>query len=116
VTHVWENDLSPMSAARHNVPASEVAIGMHRFNIRRWSRWSERDAVITVTDNGVGKSAVRSEPLPFTLCVMSSNCARANREALRRTNMAFNDDFLAYKDPGFARTNLCSIILNSSWG
>ena len=28
----------------------------------------------------------------------------------------FNDDFLAHKDPGFARANLCSIILNSSWG
>ncbi|MDQ0140495.1 HD domain-containing protein [Cupriavidus necator] len=27
----------------------------------------------------------------------------------------FNDDFLAYKDPGFERVNLCSIILNSSW-
>ena len=28
----------------------------------------------------------------------------------------FNDDFLAYKDPGFVRADLCSIILNSSWG
>ncbi|WP_175693190.1 HD domain-containing protein [Burkholderia ambifaria] len=30
----------------------------------------------------------------------------------------FNDDFLAHKDPGFVRVNLCSIILNlnSSWG
>ena len=28
----------------------------------------------------------------------------------------FNDDFLAYKDPGFERVNLCSIILNSRWG
>ncbi|HEY4372639.1 MAG TPA: HD domain-containing protein [Burkholderiales bacterium] len=27
----------------------------------------------------------------------------------------FNDDFLAYKDPGFQRVNLCSIILGSSW-
>lgn len=27
----------------------------------------------------------------------------------------FNDDFLAYKDPGFERVNLCSIILNSPW-
>nr|WP_062644286.1 HD domain-containing protein [Caballeronia arationis] len=27
----------------------------------------------------------------------------------------FNDDFLAYNDPGFERANLCSIILNSSW-
>ncbi|KDR26268.1 phosphohydrolase [Caballeronia zhejiangensis] len=27
----------------------------------------------------------------------------------------FNDDFLAYKDPGFERVNLCSIILNSRW-
>ncbi|MEW9585607.1 HD domain-containing protein [Paraburkholderia sp. DGU8] len=27
----------------------------------------------------------------------------------------FNDDFLAYKDPGFERVNLCSIILNSNW-
>jgi HD domain len=28
----------------------------------------------------------------------------------------FNDDFLAYKDPGFKRVDLCSIILNSRWG
>jgi hypothetical protein len=28
----------------------------------------------------------------------------------------FNDDFLAYKDPGFKRLDLCSIILNSRWG
>jgi hypothetical protein len=28
----------------------------------------------------------------------------------------FNDDFLAHKDPGFARMNVCSIILNSGWG
>jgi hypothetical protein len=28
----------------------------------------------------------------------------------------FNDDFLAYKDPGFTRANLCSIILHSRWG
>ena len=27
----------------------------------------------------------------------------------------FNDDFLAFKDPGFERTNLCSIILCSHW-
>ncbi|MHC8327617.1 hypothetical protein [Pseudomonas sp. LB1P83] len=27
----------------------------------------------------------------------------------------FNDDFLAYKDPGFQRVNLCSVILGSSW-
>ncbi|MCP1495513.1 hypothetical protein J2Y86_000220 [Pseudomonas migulae] len=27
----------------------------------------------------------------------------------------FNDDFLAFKDPGFKRTNLCSIILCSHW-
>jgi HD superfamily phosphodiesterase len=27
----------------------------------------------------------------------------------------FNDDFLAHKDPGFERVNLCSIILNSNW-
>jgi hypothetical protein len=27
----------------------------------------------------------------------------------------FNDDFLAYKDPGFKRVDLCSIILNSRW-
>lgn len=27
----------------------------------------------------------------------------------------FNDDFLAYKDPAFERTNLCSIILCSHW-
>jgi len=27
----------------------------------------------------------------------------------------FNDDFLAYKDPEFVRTNVCSIILNSNW-
>jgi hypothetical protein len=27
----------------------------------------------------------------------------------------FNDDFLAYKDQGFQRANLCSIILNSNW-
>jgi hypothetical protein len=28
----------------------------------------------------------------------------------------FNDDFMAYKDPGFKRVDLCSIILNSRWG
>ncbi|QUN32361.1 HD domain-containing protein (plasmid) [Cupriavidus sp. KK10] len=28
----------------------------------------------------------------------------------------FNDDFLAHKDPGFERVNVCSIILTSSWG
>jgi hypothetical protein len=28
----------------------------------------------------------------------------------------FNDDFLAFKDPGFQRANLCSIILRSPWG
>jgi predicted NAD-dependent protein-ADP-ribosyltransferase YbiA (DUF1768 family) len=28
----------------------------------------------------------------------------------------FNDDFLAYKDPGFERVNVCSIMMNSSWG
>ncbi|HEY2021738.1 HD domain-containing protein [Paraburkholderia sp.] len=27
----------------------------------------------------------------------------------------FNDDFLAHKDPGFQRVNLCSIILTSNW-
>jgi HD superfamily phosphodiesterase len=27
----------------------------------------------------------------------------------------FNDDFLAHKDPGFQRVNLCSIILSSNW-
>jgi hypothetical protein len=27
----------------------------------------------------------------------------------------FNDDFLAYKDQGFQRVNLCSVILGSSW-
>ncbi|MBZ9782383.1 HD domain-containing protein [Pseudomonas sp. REP124] len=27
----------------------------------------------------------------------------------------FNDDFLAYKDPKFERTNLCSVILCSHW-
>lgn len=27
----------------------------------------------------------------------------------------FNDDFLAFKDPGFQRTNLCSIMLCSHW-
>ena len=27
----------------------------------------------------------------------------------------FNDDFLAYKDPGFERVNLCSVILSSRW-
>jgi hypothetical protein len=27
----------------------------------------------------------------------------------------FNDDFLAYKDPNFARTDLCTIILSSEW-
>lgn len=27
----------------------------------------------------------------------------------------FNDDFLAHKDPGFVRVDVCSIILNSSW-
>jgi HD superfamily phosphodiesterase len=27
----------------------------------------------------------------------------------------FNDDFLAFKDPGFKRTDLCSIILCSHW-
>ncbi len=28
----------------------------------------------------------------------------------------FNDDFLAHKDPGFVRVDLCSVMLNSSWG
>lgn len=28
----------------------------------------------------------------------------------------FNDDFLAHKDPGFARVNVCSIMMNSRWG
>ena len=27
----------------------------------------------------------------------------------------FNDDFLAYKDPGFQRGNLCSLLLGSRW-
>jgi len=27
----------------------------------------------------------------------------------------FNDDFLAFKDPGFRRVDICSIILNSPW-
>jgi len=27
----------------------------------------------------------------------------------------FNDDFLAFKDPGFKRTDLCSVILCSRW-
>lgn len=27
----------------------------------------------------------------------------------------FNDDFLAYKEPGFRRKDLCSIILSSQW-
>ena len=27
----------------------------------------------------------------------------------------FNDDFLAYKDQGFQRVNLCSVILGSNW-
>jgi hypothetical protein len=27
----------------------------------------------------------------------------------------FNDDFIAYKDPGFKRVDLCSVILNSNW-
>jgi hypothetical protein len=28
----------------------------------------------------------------------------------------FNDDFLAFKDPGFQRADLCSILLHSPWG
>jgi hypothetical protein len=40
-------------------------------------------------------------------------------EGLRRrpssTFGTFNDDFLAFKDPGFQRANLCSIILASPW-
>jgi hypothetical protein len=28
----------------------------------------------------------------------------------------FNDDFIAHKDPGFVRVDVCSIMLNSSWG
>jgi HD superfamily phosphodiesterase len=27
----------------------------------------------------------------------------------------FNDDFLAFKDPGFRRVDICSVILNSPW-
>jgi hypothetical protein len=27
----------------------------------------------------------------------------------------FNDDFLAFKDPGFQRTDLCSVIIDSPW-
>jgi len=27
----------------------------------------------------------------------------------------FNDDFLAFKDPGFQRANMCSILLGSRW-
>ncbi|WP_404994540.1 HD domain-containing protein [Cupriavidus pauculus] len=27
----------------------------------------------------------------------------------------FNDDFLAYKEPGFQRVNVCSIMMNSRW-
>jgi HD domain len=27
----------------------------------------------------------------------------------------FNDDFLAFKDPGFQRVDICSVILNSPW-
>jgi hypothetical protein len=27
----------------------------------------------------------------------------------------FNDDFLAYKDAGFQRGNLCSLLLSSRW-
>jgi len=27
----------------------------------------------------------------------------------------FNDDFLAFKEPGFQRGNICSIILGSRW-
>ena len=27
----------------------------------------------------------------------------------------FNDDFLAFKDPGFQRGNICSSILGSHW-
>jgi hypothetical protein len=27
----------------------------------------------------------------------------------------FNDDFLAFRDPGFQRANLCSILLHSPW-
>jgi hypothetical protein len=27
----------------------------------------------------------------------------------------FNDDFLAFKDPGFKRADMCSIILGSRW-
>jgi len=28
----------------------------------------------------------------------------------------FNDDFLAFKDPGFRRADMCSILLHSPWG
>jgi hypothetical protein len=27
----------------------------------------------------------------------------------------FNDDFLAFKDPGFQRADLCSILLHAPW-
>jgi hypothetical protein len=27
----------------------------------------------------------------------------------------FNDDFIAFKDPGFQRVDICSVILNSPW-
>jgi hypothetical protein len=27
----------------------------------------------------------------------------------------FNDDFIAFKDPGFRRVDICSVILNSPW-
>ncbi|MHC8391554.1 hypothetical protein ACYZTM_26775 [Pseudomonas sp. MDT2-39-1] len=37
------------------------------------------------------------------------------RHRAQSTFGTFNDDFLAYKDPGFERVNLCSVILGSSW-
>lgn len=28
----------------------------------------------------------------------------------------FNDDYLAYKDPGFERVYVCRVMFNSKWG
>ena len=27
----------------------------------------------------------------------------------------FNDDYIAFKDPGFQRVDICNVILNSPW-
>jgi hypothetical protein len=65
---------------------------------------AERDAVLAAHPRGHD----------FANAVIDTFYAGLRRRP-ETTFGTFNDDFLAFKDPGFQRANLCSLMLGSRW-